>query len=75
MRMSIRLDDGRHINGSGEDIDTTQVNLTWAGAVRKFLRTALTVLGQSRAERLVDTVGRLEGLSQAGVVAHLIRRE
>jgi len=73
--MSIQMQDGKHFDGDGRDIDMSQVNLDWKNACAKFLKTADRIIGTVRAAQLVERISDLENAAHATEIASLIRSD
>lgn len=62
LRMRIHLLDGTRIDGTGADIDQTQLCLSWPAAVEKFGHVASGIKSGVQIERIVREVYALETL-------------
>src|SRR5688572_3197782 len=72
LEMTIEMNDGTTLRGSGEDIDLEHLYLKWDLACEKFMQLTQEHLGAGRAQQIIELVGRLDKLDSVTPVTQLL---
>lgn len=73
LRMRVYLDDGTKIEGNGDDIDRSQLYLSWSDAEEKFAQVTHGLKNESEMKEIVNTVKALDALDSITPLTRLMK--
>jgi len=69
----IELDDGTKIEGNGDDIDRSQLYLSWSDAAEKFAQVTHGLKNEREMKEIVNTVKALDALDSITPLTRLMK--